>query len=315
MKIGIDVTMLVYQGSGVANYTFNLVKTLLEIDKKNEYRLFYSSFHKQKNADYLKKFEKLGAKIYHYRFPFKFLQFCWEKLNIMPVEWLIGKVNVFFSSDFLRPPLLSGTKGVTVVHDLVWKIYPEYHEDWIISAHEKKLEKTVKYKDLVLVDSQSTKNDLAKYYPEIDKKRIHVLYPGIGKKFKPINDKNKTEQVLKKYGIDYPSDFLLYVGAIEPRKNLTLTIKVFHQLVTSHQSLVTNFYIVGRAGWKNENIFQKVKDLNLEDKVKFTGYVDDEDLPYLYNAASLTVYLSTYEGFGLPPLESLACGTKIIAGD
>jgi len=85
MKIGIDITMLVYTGSGVANYTYNLVKTLLEEDKNNEYRLFYSSFHKQKSADYLKEFEKLGAKIYHYRFPFKFLQFCWEKLIWTPL--------------------------------------------------------------------------------------------------------------------------------------------------------------------------------------------------------------------------------------
>ena len=317
MKIGIDITMLIYQGSGVANYTYNLVKNLLQYDKENEYRLFYSSFHKQKSTDYLKEFEKLGAKIYHYRFPFKFLQFCWEKINIMPVEWFIGKVDVFFSSDFLRPPLLPKTLGITTVHDLVWKMYPQFHEDWIVKAHVKKLEKTVKYKDFILVDSQSTKNDLIKYYPEISgKKRIHVIYPGIGEEFRPINNKNKTEQVLKKYGINYPSNFLLYVGAIEPRKNLDLAIEVFHQLVNSQtRQIVNSFVIAGRAGWKNQNIFQKVKDLKLENKVKFIGYVADEDLSFLYNAASLTVYLSTYEGFGLPPLESLACGTKVIAGD
>ena len=75
------------------------------------------------------------------------------------------------------------------------------------------------------------------------------------------------------------------------------------------------FIIAGRAGWRKEEVFQRVKDLHLEDKVKFIGFVEDEDLPYLYNAASLTVYLSSYEGFGLPPLESLACGTPVIAGD
>ncbi len=75
------------------------------------------------------------------------------------------------------------------------------------------------------------------------------------------------------------------------------------------------FIIAGRAGWKNEDVFQTIRRFGLEDKVKFIGFVEDEDLPYLYNAASLTVYLSTYEGFGLPPLESLACGTKVIAGN
>ena len=75
------------------------------------------------------------------------------------------------------------------------------------------------------------------------------------------------------------------------------------------------FIIAGRAGWKNENVFESIKKLGLEKKVKFTGFVEDEDLPYLYSAARLTIYLSAYEGFGLPPLESLACGTKVIAGD
>lgn len=316
MKIGIDITMLIYQGSGVANYTYNLVKTFLEEDKKSEYRFFYSSFHKQKNTDYLKEFEKLGAKIYHYRFPFKFLQLCWEKLNIMPVEWLIGKVDVFFSSDFLRPPLLPGTKGITTVHDLVWKMYPQFHENWIVKAHVKKLEKTIKYQDTVLVDSFSTKRDLVKYFPKIDQEKIKVVYPGIGSSFAEVSaDKEELKIKLQKYNISFPNPYLLYVGAIEPRKNLDKAIEVFAELIKDKNYDDFKFIIAGRAGWKNENIFQKVKDLNLEGKVVFTGFVDDEDLPYLYSAASLTVYLSTYEGFGLPPLESLACGTKVIAGD
>lgn len=313
MKIGIDITMLIYQGSGVANYTYNLVKNLLQYDKESEYRLFYSSFHKQKNADYLKEFEKLGAKIYHYRFPFKFLQLCWEKLSIMPVEWLIGKVDVFFSSDFLRPPLLSGTKGITTVHDLIWKIYPQFHEQRIIDAHVIKLEKIVKYQDTVLVDSLSTKKDLVKYFPEIDQEKIKVVYPGIGEEFKPINDKEKIKNVLKKYGIDYPSNFLLYVGVIEPRKNLVKAIEIFHQLVNSlTRQPINQFIIVGRAGWKNQEVFQLINRLKLNNYVKFIGYVDDDDLPYFYNGAKVFVYLSLYEGFGLPPIEAAQCGKMVL---
>lgn len=316
MIIGIDVTMLVYAGSGVANYTYNLVKNLLQYDKKNEYRLFYSSLRRPKNFYYLEEFKKAGGKIYDFRFPPSLLKLWWGRFHIIPVEWFIGKVDVFFSSDFLRPPLLPKTLGITTVHDLTWKIYPQFHEQRIIDAHVIKLGKTVKYKDIILVDSQNTKNDLTKFYPEINKKRIYVIYPGIGEEFKPINDKNKIEQVLKKYGINYLNNFLLYVGAIEPRKNLDLAIEVFHQLVNFQtRQLVDSFVIAGRAGWKNEDVFQSIKRLGLENKVRFAGYIEDEDLPYFYNAASLTVYLSTYEGFGLPPLESLACGTKIIAGD
>ena len=192
MKIGIDVSMLVYTGSGVANYTYNLVKNLLEIDSKNEYRLFYSSLRRPKNFYYLEELKKRGARIYDWRFPPSFLKLCWGKFHLLPVEWLIGKVDVFFSSDFLRPPLLKGTRGITTIHDLVWKIYPEFHEDWIVTAHVRKLGKTIKYKDEIIVDSENTKNDLLRFYSQINEKKVHVIYPGIGEQFKPTNNKEKT---------------------------------------------------------------------------------------------------------------------------
>ena len=322
MTIGIDITMLIYAGSGVANYTFNLVKSLLEIDKKNEYRLFYSSFRRPKNFYYLEELKKAGGKVYEYLFPPSLLKIIWGKLNIIPIEWFTGKVDVFFFSDFLRPPLLPETKGITTIHDLTWKLFPEYHEERIIVAHEKKIEKTIKYHDTIIVDSQNTKQDLLKLYPQIDKNKVNVIYPGIGEQFKPINDKKKTKKILQKYSISFsttyplqPTPFLLYVGAIEPRKNLVRSIEVFSELIKDDRFSNFKFIIAGRAGWKNEDVFQTIKRFGLKDKVKFIGFVDDEDLPYLYNAASLTVYLSTYEGFGLPPLESLACGTKVIAGN
>ncbi len=315
MKVGIDITMLVYAGSGVANYTFSLVKNLLKIDRENEYRLFYSSLRRPRNFYYLNGLEKLGGKIYDYRLPPTLMQFLWGNLQIIPVEWLIGKVDVFFSSDFLRPPLLKGTKGITTIHDLTWKLFPQYHEQRIIDAHERKLEKTIKYEDEIIVDSQSTKADLLKLYPQIKENKIHIIYPGVDDRFKPIKEKLDLKKILKKYGIDYPGNFLLYVGAIEPRKNLDKSIEVFSRLIKKSEFADFSFYIAGRAGWKNEHIFQIVKDLGLEEKVKFLGFVEDEDLPYLYSAAKLTVYLSSYEGFGLPPLESLSCGTKVIAGN
>lgn len=315
MKIGIDITMLVYTGSGVANYTFNLVKNLLKIDKENEYRLFYSSFRRPKNFYYLNVLKRLGGKVYEYRFPPSLLQLWWSKLNIIPVEWFIGKVDVYFSSDFLRPPLLKGTKGITTVHDLTWKIYPQYHEQRIIEAHAIKLKKTIQYNDTVITDSLSTKKDLSKYFQEINTKKVQVVYPGIGDQFK-LKDKDKElKMILEKYMINLEDKFLLYVGAIEPRKNLVLAINIYNELLKDNRFSDFKFVITGRAGWKNESVFQSIKQLGLEKKVKFTGFVVDEDLPYLYNAAQLTVYLSAYEGFGLPPIESLACGTKVIVGD
>lgn len=315
MKIGIDITTLAYQGFGVTNYTYNLVKNLLIVDRINEYHLFYSSFHKSKNSSYLEEFKKLGAIIHGYGLPLSLFQIVWGKFNLLPVEWLIGKMDVFYFSDFLRPPLLPGTRGITTIHDLVWKIYPQYHEQEIINAHSIKLEKTINHEDTVVVDSISTKKDLTKYFPEMNNKKIEVVYPGIGEQFKIIDNKKELQNILEKYGINMQDKFLLYVGAIEPRKNLVLAINIFNELIKDSEFSDYKFVITGRAGWKNENVFQSIEQLGLENKIKFTGFVVDEDLPYIYNAASLTVYLSAYEGFGLPPLESLACGTKVIVGD
>jgi glycosyltransferase involved in cell wall biosynthesis len=316
MKIGFDISMLVYQGSGVATHTYNLVKHLLLFDKENEYRLFYSSFRRPQNFYYLKELRALGAKIYDYPFPPKVLKFWWNTYEIVPVELFIGKVDVFHSSDFLRPPLLKGTTGITTIHDVTWKIFPEYHTKEIIEAHDRKMIRTIKGKDIIIVDSENTKKDLLKYYPEVKgNNQIFTIYLGVDEKFQPIHDQKKITNILKTYDVDSSKRYLLYVGAIEPRKNLDMVIKVFSELIKDKEFADFEFLIVGRAGWKNEKIFQLVKELRLTKKIHFVGFVTDADLPYFYSAAQIFVYLSKYEGFGLPPLEAFACGTKVIASN
>ena len=320
MLIAIDISQLIYQGSGVANYTYNLVKNLLAIDKKNTYKLFFAAKNPFKKYSFLEEFKTLGAKIYRYPIPMKLQKFLWQKNDFLSINRLIDQCDIFYSSDFLRPKTDKNVKGITTIHDLSWKLYPQYHTDDVIKAHEKKIEKTIKYDDEIIVDSENTKNDLLKLYPQIKEQKIHVIYPGVGESFKKIDDKKTIEKVIKKYlTFDFcllNFDFFLYVGAIEPRKNLDVAIKVFHKLLnTKYLLLDTKFLIIGRAGWKNEKIFKLVKDLKLEDKVIFVGYVEDQDLPYFYSGAKLTFYLSSYEGFGLPPLESLACRTPVLAGN
>ena len=313
MKIGIDISQLNYEGTGVGNFTYNLVRNLLLANKNNEYRLFYASLHKLNNP-ILSEFEKLGAKVYRYPFPHKALHFLWGDKNLVPIDLLIGKVDVMIFSDYLRPPTLYKTRGITIIHDLIWKLFPDKQDQKTIKYHEIKIKKTIENGDVVITDSECTKNDLIKLFPQIDEKKIQVIYPGIGDQFKLINQ-NIGENIIKKYYPEYSilnTKYLLYVGAIEPRKNLDITIKTFHQLITHHPSLITEFFIAGKAGWEKDKIYELVKSLNLEDKVKFIGFVPDSDLPYLYSGAKALVYLSTYEGFGLPPLEAASCGTPVL---
>ena len=199
MIIAIDISQLVYQGSGVANYTYNLVKNLLTIDKKNTYKLFFASKNPFKKYPFLEEFKNLGAKIYRYPIPMKMQKFLWQKNDFLSINSLIGQSDIFYSSDFLRPKTDKNVKGITTIHDLSWKLYPKYHTDDVIKAHEKKLEKTIKYNDEIIVDSENTKNDLLKLYPQIKEEKVHVVYPGVGEHFRKIEDKKAIEKVIKKY--------------------------------------------------------------------------------------------------------------------
>jgi glycosyltransferase involved in cell wall biosynthesis len=314
MKIGIDASMLVYRGSGVATYTDNLIKNLLKYAPHHEYRIFYSSLRRPKSVSIqLQEIGALGAKIYSLRLPPKILNFFWNKHHLLPVEWYLGKVDIFLSSDYLRPPLMKSTRGVTTIHDLTWKLFPSLHTSDIIKAHARKLTKTIKYEDCIIADSKNTKKDLFKLYPQSKiKNHVEVIYPGIDDNIKEVTSKDKIKKTLNKYEVDYSTDYLLYVGAIEPRKNLDLAIKVFSQLIKQQKYQKFIFIIVGRAGWKNGKIFELIKELNLSKKVIFLGYVENQDLSTFYSAAKVTLYLSAYEGFGLPPLESAQCDTPTL---
>jgi glycosyltransferase involved in cell wall biosynthesis len=310
MRVGIDLSMLVYQGSGVATYTFNAAKALLTYDHTNEYIFFYASLRRPAHFTYLTELKNLGAKIIEVPLPSRLLRLIWNQLHVLPVEWFIGKVDIFFSSDYLRPPLLPGTRGITTVHDLIWHLFPEFHTADIIAAHTRKMAKLIRNGDTILVDSVSSAKDLLLAYPEINSARVHVVYPGVDDRFAP-KPSSQVKQVLTKYALP-PAPYLIYIGAIEPRKNLDLAIKTFAQLIQLKPYLNYNFIIAGRAGWKNEHIHALVQELKLTHRVLFPGFVEEADIPALYSGAKACLYLSAYEGFGLPPLEAAKSGTPTL---
>lgn len=308
MIIGFDVSMLVYPGSGVATYTFNLVKNLLKYDKKNQYKLFYSSLRRPKNFYYLEELREYGAKVYEYAFPVSLLKLWWNKLHVMPMEIFIGKVDIFHSSDFLRPPFISRVLPFTTLFDLTWKIYPHFHTEDIVNAHAHKLKKTVKFGDRILTISDKTSKDLIKYYPTL-KDKIYVIPFSADERFNRRQSKKQIDNVLQRYNIQPP--FILYVGAIEPRKNIDILIKAFNIIKDKFNGL--SLVIAGRAGWKNEKIYQLVEKLKLSSRINFTGFIEDEYLPAVYQAAKVFVYPSSYEGFGLPPVEATMSGIPTIS--
>lgn len=175
MRIGIDISQIAYQGTGVAIYTENLVKNLIKIDKKNDYVLFYSSLRRKLDRDLVKELISEQVEIKQFKLPPTLLEFLWNRLHLFPIEWLIGKVDVFFSSDWLQPP--TKAKKVTTIHDLSPFKYPETFPKKIINVHQRKLKWVKKEADAILCDSQATKKDVMEIL-KIPEKKLKVIYPG-----------------------------------------------------------------------------------------------------------------------------------------
>lgn len=178
MVIGIDISQIAYEQSGVANFIEAWLENLLKIDTKNKYILFYSSLRKKlKNSEFRN--QNYGGKVTIKRFyvPAKILDFLWNRLHIIPIEWLIGDIDFFLSSDWTEPPALRAKKA-TILYDLIVYKYPYETAKQIVEAQNRKLQWVKKESDIIFCISESTKND-AKKILHIEDDRLRVLYPGI----------------------------------------------------------------------------------------------------------------------------------------
>lgn len=171
MKIGIDVSQLAYQETGVANYLSELITNLLEIDKKNEYVLFFSSM-RRKLA-----FANKNAKIKKFKVPPMVLDILWNRLHIVPIEWFIGDIDIFITSDWTEPPTQKAKKA-TILYDLIVYKYPKETSEKIVAVQKRKLAWVKKESAMIFCISESTKKD-AESILKVGSERLSVLYPGI----------------------------------------------------------------------------------------------------------------------------------------
>lgn len=301
MKIGIDVRCLMVNNySGISWYTFNLLRSLFELDRDNEYVLFYNN-SKPVN---LPKFNYHNVNYVGFKYSNKALNLMFVLFNWPKIDKMIGGVDVFFMPNINFSALSGDCKKVVTVHDLSYLIYPQFSilksRFWhkIIMA-----QKIIQQADRVIAVSSSTKNDLIDLL-KIDESKIKVVYEGVDLKFQIINDRVELDNVRQKYKL--PDKFILYLGTLEPRKNIESIIEAYGKLNTDHYLVIS-----GGTGWKAQRIMALAQK---NDKIKIIGYVAEEDKRGLYNLADLFVYPSYYEGFGLPLIEAMACGTPVIAG-
>jgi glycosyltransferase involved in cell wall biosynthesis len=335
MRIGIDYTSAATQGAGIGRYTRELMRAVLEQPSDNRYSFFYAS---RKRIDQ-SALNRQHSTIRRLPLHDKWLMRIWQRLRIpIPVELIVGKVDLFHSPDFTLPPTLPGVPTLLTVHDLSFIRDPDSAWPSLRAFLNKAVPRSVKRATHVLGDSQATKDDLIDLFGTPAEK-ITVLLSGVEARFVPIRDQSEIDRVCAKYQL--PRPFILSVGTLQPRKNYGRLIEAFAEVIKhSERSLAEaqsknavergnphpstplrsaqdawHLVITGGKGWMYESIFEQVQQSGLEDRVHFPGFVDDADLPALYCAADLFALVSLYEGFGLPLLEAMACGTPVIGSN
>lgn len=227
----------------------------------------------------------------------------------VPYSCFFGKkadVTHFFN--YIVPPGVKGKKVVTV-HDMVYKAFPGTVRGRTKLMLNMGLKKSMKRADIIVTDSEFSKSEIVKYFPQ-HREKIRVVPCGVDlERFRPCRDKERISGVKTSLGIE--GEYFLYVGTIEPRKNLKRLIIAYNALAKRLPE-PPKLVLAGGKGWLYDDIFEKVKELDLEDKVIFTKYVPSEDMNPLMCGAMAFVFPSIYEGFGMPPLEAMACGVPVL---
>ena len=303
LKIIIDLTALLPVSTGTDVYMRNLVCHLGRIDRINLYRIYINFGAEEIIPDDRPDNFHIVPRSFQNRVARLVFQQIW-----LPLAAKAWRADVLHSPSFLMPFFRGKQRHMLTVQDTTFFSLPQYHN---------KLRKNYLFKYMILksilrthllhVPSESTKLDLLQMLPELSPEQIQVIPHGISNEFKTY-PKEEIERTVKRLGL--PSRYILHVGTIEPRKNLKRLIESYKEL--SKRGFSDHLVLIGPPGWGCNGFCEEIRNMGLKDKVHFGGYVRQEDLPLVYAGARLFVYPSLYEGFGLPPLEAMACGVPTI---
>jgi glycosyltransferase involved in cell wall biosynthesis len=225
-------------------------------------------------------------------------------------ERLLGPVDIVHSTAYTMPPV-SRVKVVVTIHDLSIFVHPDYHTTANYQFVAQNVLHASRRADYIIADSESTRREIVRFL-HVPAERIAVIHLAAGDGFHKTRGADEIARIKERYRIRQP--YFLAVGSIEPRKNLTRALVAFKTLVETGR-VDWQFVLVGGSGWKNESFYDQLRKLGIEDRLVFTGYVPEDDLPSLYQGAEVFVYPSVYEGFGLPVLEAMASGTPVITSN
>ena len=299
MRIGIDVRLSHYVRGGISNYALHLLRALALLDAESDYIVLYS------------------RKEHHPPQPgpnFRPVP-CWTPPHHRLERWTLGlevarlRLDLLHSPDFI-PPAFGYRRSVITVHDLNFLYYPQFLTAESRRYYNRQIGWAVRRADHILADSHATKADLVTLL-NVPPEKITTVHLAADPAFRPLPEE-ETRRILAGYGLR--PGYLLFVGTLEPRKNVPGLLQAYHSLL-ERQVTTAPLVLVGGKGWLYDEIFQRVAELGLTGQVRFIHDASDADLPGLYNGAGVLAIPSFYEGFGLPALEALSCGTPVVAAN
>ena len=305
MRIALDYTAAIRQSAGIGTYVRNLVAAMLTQDSSNRYTLLTTgrptAEHPFPVAENVR-----GRSIF---IPDRYLNILWYRWHTpLPATLWTGPTDIYHGPDFVLPPLSSKVRKVVTIHDLAFLEHPEYAVPALAAYLTKVVPKAVKAADVVATVSHEVSRTLIKHF-HTPPEKLTVVPNGVGAHFRRITDPILLGATQHKFGLKHP--FVLAVGTLEPRKNHIGLIKAFYQ-ARKKKNGPAMLAIAGGQGWLYEETQRLVAELKLERQVRFLGRVSDLELVTLYSMADIFAFPSFFEGFGIPPIEAMACGAPVI---
>lgn len=341
MQIAFDVTDLYVAQAGVFFYRFNLIKALLQTDLSPDelfmfdYYPVHGGWLARPEVDNLQTEQSPLYRVKGLRHRkvarLSFMQRPglhgiakgidaiagrpWGRLaeNVMNgrLAECLGKTAVLLASDVVQYTQ-PGMKTIVTIYDMTTFLFPEYHTEETQAMQQEKYRFAQDHADAIIAISECTKQDIIRFLG-IEAERIHVVHAGVTPEFRPLPEA-VVQNVLAKWELA-PQSYILHVGTIEPRKNLVRLVEAYERVWRKRPLTTPKLVLAGAAGWFFKEVFATIENLGLEEQVIYVGRVAEADLPALYNGALFLAYPSLYEGFGMPPLEAMACGTAVLTSN
>ncbi|HEX8974505.1 MAG TPA: glycosyltransferase family 1 protein [Patescibacteria group bacterium] len=316
MKIGIDIRCLTDgKRTGVEEYTINLLQNLFDMDHENQYLLFLNSY-REPGFDVRQFAEYKNVTFKQFRYPNKLLNLCFWYLKWPHVDKMLGGTDIFFMPNINFIALSKKTKLVLTVHDLSYELFPETFSLksrlWHNLINPRSL---CKRADKIIAVSESTKQDIMGRWG-IGEFKIQKIHNGANEEIVEL-DRNDPKLIDVKDRYHLPFNFILYLGTIEPRKNVESLIRAYDHMRSLRHPQLDKFKLVlaGRKGWQAEKILDVARKARFTNDIIFTSCVTNEDKAAVLTLASLFIYPSHFEGFGIPVLEALRCTLPVVSSN